>query len=354
MGFDHARRAAAIIAGLCLASTAAAETFTLRVGAGHPPALPYIEQLSEFLLPEFAERVAARTDHDVRFVEAYGGSVAKLPEVLEAVEAGLLDIGAMSTGFEPSKLFLVNFGFHVPFASSNPVQSAAIARGLYESFEPLPQTHEAHNQRVLAILATSDYNIITTADWETLDDLEGRKILAAGPNLPWLTGTGAVPAQGSLAEAYNSLQTGVIDGMLAIVQAAKNFKLYEVAPHYTVVGFGSMPTNAVTVNRETWERLPPEVRDVLQEVALEYEARVNAIHRDLDARALEEMAAEGADVAQASPELRRSWAEALKGLPEAAAAEGDASGVEMRELLKRYLAALDEAGAAPPVEYVVN
>ena len=40
--------------------------------------------------------------------------------------------------------------------------------------------------------------------------------MAAGPNLPWLTGTGAVPVQGSLDNVYNGLQMGVFDGMIRL------------------------------------------------------------------------------------------------------------------------------------------
>jgi TRAP-type C4-dicarboxylate transport system substrate-binding protein len=67
---------------------------------------------------------------------------------------------------------------------------------------------------VLAVLAASNYQIATKKPWKTLEDLKGRKIQVAGPNLPWLNGTGAVPVQGGLGGAYNNLQTGVSDGIL--------------------------------------------------------------------------------------------------------------------------------------------
>lgn len=342
------------VATMLMGTAAGADTFNLRVGSGHPPALPYIAQLKDFLVPEIEKRVADETEHEVRFVEAYGGSVAKLPEVLEAVESGLLDIGAMSTGFEPSELFLVNYAFHVPFGIADPVESAAVARELYAEFPDLPASYEAKNQRVLAILSTSDYNIVSREPIETLSDMEGLKILAAGPNLPWLTGTGAVAAQGSLAEAYNSLQTGVIDGMFAIIQATESFKLYEVAPNDTLVNFGSMPTNSVTVNSDTWNRLPEDVRKIIAEVAGGYEIKVNEIHRDLDAEALTLMRDAGVDVDQASPELREAWASRLAGLPDAAAADGDSRGEDMRGLLNLYISKLEERGVVDAGTYVID
>ena len=96
-------RAAALAAALFLAglSNANAESFTLRVGAGHPAVLSYVSEFSDYFIPTVKERVEKETDHTVSFMEAYGGSVAKLPEVYDAVESGLLDIGLISTPFEP-------------------------------------------------------------------------------------------------------------------------------------------------------------------------------------------------------------------------------------------------------------
>ena len=83
----------ATVACLMSAGSLQAETFKLRIGAGHPPVLPYTSQAKAFFVPEVIKRVKAQTGHDIVFTEAYGGSVAKLPEVLEATRSGLLDFG---------------------------------------------------------------------------------------------------------------------------------------------------------------------------------------------------------------------------------------------------------------------
>ena len=92
-----------------LAAPLAADTFTLRIGSGHPngPAI-YVTDTAKFFVPEVVRRVAAETDHEIEFVEGYGGAIAGVAETLEAVQNGILYIGAYCMCFEPAKLFLHN------------------------------------------------------------------------------------------------------------------------------------------------------------------------------------------------------------------------------------------------------
>ena len=61
-------------------------------GSGHPSApTPYVRNLENVFVPNVVKRVAAETEHKVKFIEAYGGKIAKVYETFEAVEKGLLD-----------------------------------------------------------------------------------------------------------------------------------------------------------------------------------------------------------------------------------------------------------------------
>ena len=69
----------ALITGLALACSslaAQADTFTLRMGGGHTTGLTYVNQYDTYFADEVAKRVEEQTDHKVRFIKAWGGSVA--------------------------------------------------------------------------------------------------------------------------------------------------------------------------------------------------------------------------------------------------------------------------------------
>ena len=124
-----------LLAGALLTSCSPSDskTFTLRIGAGHPsgPAV-YTTQLEKYFVPEVERRVAEETTYKVQFVEGYGGSIASVAETLESVQSGILDVGAYCVCFEPSKLFLHNFMYFVPFGPQDAQQSVEVAREVYE------------------------------------------------------------------------------------------------------------------------------------------------------------------------------------------------------------------------------
>ncbi|MHC4362931.1 MAG: C4-dicarboxylate TRAP transporter substrate-binding protein, partial [Planctomycetota bacterium] len=61
----------------------------------------------------------------------YGGTIAKLGGVLEAIEAGVLDMGLVAYPFEPAKLFLHNFSYHVPFGTPDPLQAQRVGARMH-------------------------------------------------------------------------------------------------------------------------------------------------------------------------------------------------------------------------------
>lgn len=337
-----ARRAAVLglaIMGMLYATlpSARADTITLRAGSGHPPVLPYVDQFKAYFIPEFTKRVKATTGDDVKFIEAYGGSVAKLPEVFDAVEKGLLDIGLQSTPFEPVNLFLANYAYKAPFGTPDPVRAGQIAREIYDAIPEMNTSVESKGIKVLAVLAASNYNIITTEPWKTLKDLQGRKIQAAGPNLPWLKPANATPVQGGLATAYNNLQTGVAEGMLIHYQGMLGFKLYEPAKYIAQIDFGALPINMLLMNKKRYDSLKPEIRKILHEVALVYEEKVNKANAERDKFAIDKMVKAGATLLKIDDSVKAEWAKGVTFLPEEAAAEGEKMGLPMKAVLQKYI-----------------
>ena len=178
--------AAALLASAAFAGTATADDFTLRIGAGHPngPAV-YVADVADYFVPTVKERVAAETDHTIEFVEGYGGAIAGVAETLEAVQNGILDIGAYCFCFEPAKLFLHNFPYYAPFGPQDSDQQMKAVRAVYDEVAWLTEVFENdYGQKLLGLHGWDNYHLGTTDPWDTVEDLAGVKIGGAGPNLP--------------------------------------------------------------------------------------------------------------------------------------------------------------------------
>ena len=185
----------AIAALLSTAVPAAADTFTLRIGSGHPkgPA-PYVTTMSDFFAVEVSRRVAEETDHTVEFIEAYGGAIAGVSDTLESVQQGILDIGGFCICFEPSKMFLHNFPYYLAFGPQDSSDAIAAARAVYEDTPWLSDVMvEEYGQVNLGLGVWDNYHLGTKDPWDTVEDLCGIKIGGAGPNLPCLLYTSPSP-----------------------------------------------------------------------------------------------------------------------------------------------------------------
>ena len=332
-----------------------AETFRLTIGAGHPvPAASWVAPMQSFLEVEVKKRVEAKTPHKIEWVEAYGGSVAKLGEVLEAVENGLMDIGDVHVPFEPSKLLAYNFGYFVPFGTENVVIAGKAARKVFDTYPQLGANLEnKYNQVYIATGAVTNYNLVTTFGWTTVEQLKGRKIAAAGPNIPWLQAVKAVPVQSNLNEAYTSLQTGVYDGWIMIPDATYSFKLHEVARYYTITSFGAIPNTMITMNKNTWKKLPREVQQIFLEVGREYTKVQTEASQVKGEQSIEAMKAAGTTVRELSWDEKVKWANALTNIPKERAEEIRKAGLP-GEVVFAYIQNLKELGVKLPRDWAAT
>lgn len=347
--------ATAVASGLG-ATGAQADSFTLRIGAGHPEGpVPYVRLMGSYFVPEVTKRVAEETEHEVRFIEAYGGTVAKLPEVLEATQRGILDIGHTCFCFEPTKAFANNLNYYVPFSTPSAVQQLRVTRKVYEA-HPQLATHfeEDYNQTLLALTGYDNYNLGTNFAWERVEELASRKIGGSGPNLPWLEYTGATVVQTSLNDMYSSVATGVFEGMLMFPGSYYGFKFYEVAPHYKVIDIGAVIVNGMMINNRTRDKLPPEVLNIIKEVALEYEVKV-AEQLDIEqAEGLKKLEAEGTIITTLPADQRQAWAEKLAPWPNEMAKAVTEAGFDGTAIFTDYMKFLEEDGFTLPVKYEIE
>ncbi len=348
--------AGAISAGMVLsASTVNADSFTLRIAAGHPaPPLASVNQLNKTLVPNVTKRVAAETDHTIRFIEGYGGTMSNLFETLESTQKGLVDIGAMCSCFEPTKLFVHNINYFTPFLSGDPKIMGPATRHVHGEFSYFSEVFDKFDQTYLGGGAFDDYGLGTKFPWTKMTELKGVKIGAAGPNLPWLDFAGASKVQTNLNEVYNALQSGVYDGVVIFPAPYFGFKFGEVAKYYTTMGWGSVAAYPVAVNNKTWAKLPDSVKKIITEEMRVYEGAVEDESLAKFTTSLEKLKAQGVTVRDLGDVERKKMALAIEPWVNQKAGEYEALGFPGKETFRRLMAVAKERGATPVHEYTIK
>ena len=189
-----------LLGARCQCVTRNSGEISLIIAGGHTRSVLWIELLSDYFAPEINQRLKSNNiPYTISWTEAYGGSVAKLGGMLEAIEEGLVDMGFVATVFDASKMPLQNVSYMVPFGSSD---ARVVTKAVMELEREIPAMAESwhqNNMRLLSGAAVDNYDLYTTFPVKSLDDLRGRKILAPGPAANWVRGTGAVGVSGTLA-----------------------------------------------------------------------------------------------------------------------------------------------------------
>lgn len=327
---------------------AGAETFRLTAGGPQSSSLPWIGIIQTLIVPESNRRLAAAgSEHQIVWREAYGGSLYKWQNSLEAIQIGLADIGWVGALWETSKMPLQNVTYYTPFVTDDLVLLLELFNDLHASVPALAEAWKAQNQILLGASGVDTYHLMTTFPVTTIDDLAGRKILAPGPSATWLEGTGAVAVNGGLSTYYTQINTGVADGVLTILSGAYPYRIHEVAPYITLVGIGAQFNGGMAINQDTWERLPPSLQDTMTDLGREYS---RAMGESVVARYDQALAAvqnEGATVVTLSDNEKRRW---IDGLPDIAGrwvSSAEQRGHPAGEVLRVYMEAFRARGGQP-------
>jgi TRAP-type C4-dicarboxylate transport system substrate-binding protein len=213
---------------------------------------------------------------------------------------------------------------------------------------------EKFSQKLIALIRDPGYSLNTTFEWSKLADLKGRKIAGAGLNLKWLEHAGVIPVQSSAVEGYTSMQTGVYQGFAIFPTIVVTLKWYEVAKHYTLIGFGSITQHGITVNRARWAKLPKDVQNIITEVGKEYAEMTARVNNENYTKHLDFIKTQGGTVKSVSDDVRLEWAKSLAAWPQEKATELDAKGMPATQVLRMTLDEAERAGHKWLVRYEIK
>ena len=327
----------------------AAETINMIAIDGYPARAMWVKEFTGFFIPRVNEELEKSGNYKIAWQEAYGGQIVKPRGVLEGIKLGLGDIGIVTTIFHNSKLPSQGISAVTPFIAPDARIVAKAVDEIAKEFPQMAKELDGENQVYLATGVVLDtYQMFSKTPINSLDDLKGKKVAGAGYNLRYLEGIeGAAGVRGGLPNFYNMLQTGVVDAAMLWPEAAKTFKIAEVAPYMLKADLGAVNSKTVTVNKDVWAKLPQEVKDVLQKVAVEYRDHVASVAMDRAAASLEAYKKGGGTVVELSPEARAAWAKAMPNIAKDWAKKLDSTGAPGSDMLKAYVGKLKAAGLTP-------
>jgi len=318
---------------------AAQQVIKLTVISGNAPAFTPVGTTIDVFIPKVDEALARTKKYKIDWVKGFAGSVVKPRGELEGVQTGLGDVGMLPTVFWPDKLTLYQIGFHTPFVSKDLNVITDAMNHLLAKFPAMGRQVEKFNQIALKAGGLADnYVLFTKREVKRFADIKGMKIGAVGANQPWVAAAGAVPVATELPTQYNAMQTGIFEGLVQWQQAYAAYKMCEIGPFRLDTDFGGIAMSLLSVNKDTWAKLPDEVKTALREGAdawaNETGRRVMAASAAGEARCVKD---HNMKITKLSAEDRRAWAFALPNLAQNWAKREDAAGHPGSQMLKAWM-----------------
>ena len=218
--------------------------------AGHPAETELVQG--------WAAALDAASGGRIKIVSYPGETLIKAPDIYEGVVTGIADIG-MSAFFYTRGRFPVLEAFELPgivFDSSYHASKVA-----WEGIKEL-DPEEVQDTKLMFVLATGPGDLFTIRPVSSLEDLQGMKIRAAGLSADSLALLGAVPEAMPQPEAYEALARGLVEGNLAPVEVLQGWRHAEVTDYVTKTPFLYNAVFFVTMNKEQWESLPADLKEI--------------------------------------------------------------------------------------------
>lgn len=264
-GFAAALALGAVVVGTALLHAPAAqaeETYKLTFSTYWPTSYEYLYKPVE----AFAKRVEENSEGRIEIEMFHSGQLFGGKEEFGAVERGDIDMSAPLDIYHTGKVPALGVS-SLPFMWPSPASlQKTLDAGLWD--QGINQALEDHNMVVLNVAVGGPYQIYAK-DFEVRgpDDLKGKKIAVSGTTASKaLELMGGSPTTMSSGELYLALQRGLIDGTTRPLLTGIGRKLYEVLDHLTITNMAYF-TSFLVINKDTWDELPPDLQQVVQEAA---------------------------------------------------------------------------------------
>jgi TRAP-type C4-dicarboxylate transport system substrate-binding protein len=214
-------------------------------------------------MEHWAQEVTKRTGGQVTVQTFPAGTLLGAQEMYDGVRKGIADIGLGAPSYDPGR-FPLTAGVSLPVGFPNATVGSLTLWELTKEFKPA----EYDGFKIIAMFTTEPGYIQSRKPVRSLDDLKGMKLRAAGTGVPVLKALGAAPVGMPMPDVPQSVQTGVIDGTMTSREVLKDFKLAEML-HYVADYPSVVVTFAAVMDQKRWEKLPPNVQKVIEELGPE-------------------------------------------------------------------------------------
>lgn len=295
---------------------------------GHP--FPAQHPIQTGALEPYAEAVSEATNGTVTIEFQPGGAIAPAPATFETTVGGGQDMGWALQGYHAG-VFPVTEIVEQPFQFSSAMQATLTLWDLYDQF---PALQDEYSDVQLLGLWTHDVGDIWTKDVQvqTVDDMQGLNMRFPTRIMGQVMDAMGASSVGMPApQIFDSLSTGVIDGLSIAVSGLESFQLYPE------LAFGTqcncyVAAQYLVMNLDVWNSLTPDTQQVMLDLGREYSLQAAEVYDEAYVTVFQKAIDEGIDIYELPEDELANWHDIGLGVTNNWIAEREAEGVPAQDM----------------------
>lgn len=294
-------------------------------------------------IEKLAELVSEKTGGSFTMNVSYGG-LSKPKENLDGISIGAFEMAQFCAGYHADKNRAITV-LELPFLGVNTLEEeVAVSNAVYA--HPAVAAEMAQwNAKLLMTSPMPQYNLVGTGDpRDTLAEYEGMRVRATGGLGDAFKAVGGVPTSVPATEAYNAMESGVVDTVAFAQHAHLSFGTINKADWWTANLNPGTVNCPVVVNVDAYEALSDDERAALDSSIEESIAHYLTNYGELLKKWDSVLAEKGVEKVMISEEVLAEFRDKVAGPISAKWVEDmSAQGLPAQELLDLVHATLKQA-----------
>lgn len=249
--------AATLIAGATFATMAEAQTM-LAYGEPAPNRGPRAEAVKLF-----ADEVDRLTGGSVKVHVDWGGAIYSATAAVQSIRDGVADAGTIIAAYAPKEMISYAIA-DLPLGNADLWVGVRATDELMRTNEAIKRDLADRNLVYIGTYTTGAVEIGCKGDpIRSVEDLKGRKVRGASNYGDVFRDVGATLVNMSIYDAYQGLETGLIDCVQTYTYTIQALKFGEVIDNFTLLGWGQIGGIGIFMNKDSHDRLSPEQQEAL-------------------------------------------------------------------------------------------
>ena len=285
-----------------LTSYGADKVITLRYANMFPPASK-ISVISD----EWCKEVTKRTNGRVKVQYFPAGSLSRPSETYDDVMRGIVDIGLSFPGYTAGR-FPLSQVIDLPLGYKSSYIATKMANVYFEKFKP----KEFDGVKMMYLHTSPPHRLFTKKPVEKLEELKGLKIRSTGTSAEVVKALGGVSVAMPMSDAYDALQKGVADGIVAPFEPLVGWRLIDVVDDCTPFSSAYVNVAYIVMNKDKWKSITPEDQKIIEQINKEWIEKEGKLWDQLEDQARKVFLEKGKKIIQLPKEEDERWTKRLQ------------------------------------------